>query len=94
MPDFLAIVLDTPRLHSALTYGHKYLQYRSWFRGPLRGYTDGILNNSNSFISSLIETKTVERVLNDHASGVRNHSEQINVWLTLELINKTLLKIS
>jgi asparagine synthase (glutamine-hydrolysing) len=93
MPNFFPIVFDLPPLHRALTFGHKYLEYRRWFRGPLRGYAEESLNNGNSFVSSLIGKKAVERALAEHVGGIKNQLEQINVWLTLELINKRLLQM-
>jgi len=94
MPNHLSFVLDPMKLDRALVFRHKYLEYRRWFRGPLRGYLDAMLNNGNSFVSGLVGRQSVERVLNNHASGVRNQLEQLNVWLTLELINKNLLRVS
>ena len=93
MPNYFPIVFDLQPLHRALTFGHKYLEYRRWFRGPLRGYAEETLNNGNSFVSGLIGKKAVERVLVEHVSGMKNQLEQINVWLTLELINKRLLQM-
>ena len=43
-------------------------------------------------MSGLIGKRAVEHVLEEHASGIKNQLEQINVWLTLELINKRLLQ--
>jgi asparagine synthase (glutamine-hydrolysing) len=94
MPNFFPIVFDLQPLHRALTFGHKYLEYRRWFRGPLRAYAEETLDNGNSFVSGLIGKKTVERALAEHVSGIKNQLEQINVWLTLELINKHLLRVS
>jgi len=93
MPNFFPIVFDLQPLHRALTFGHKYLEYRRWFRGPLRGYAEETLNNGNSFVSGLIGKKAVGRVLAEHVAGTRNQLEQINVWLTLELIHKRLLQM-
>ena len=94
MPNHLSFVLDPMKLERALVFRHKYLEYRRWFRGPLRGYLESILNNGNSFVSGIVGRQSVERVLKDHASGKRNQFEQLNVWLTLELINKNLLRAS
>jgi len=92
MPNYFPMVFDLQPIHRALTFGHKYLEYRRWFRGPLRGYAEDTLNNANSFVSGLIGKKAMEHVLAEHASGIKNQLEQINVWLTLELINKHLLQ--
>jgi hypothetical protein len=94
MPDYLSFILDPMKLDHALVFRHKYLEYRRWFRGPLRGYIEATLNNGNSFVSGLVGRQAVERVLSNHASGTRNQLEQINVWLTMELINKNLLRAS
>jgi asparagine synthase (glutamine-hydrolysing) len=92
MPNFFPIVFDEPRLHRALTLGHKFLEYRRWFRSSLRRYSEEMLDDGNSYVSGMIGRRAVQRVLSEHASGVKNQLDVINVWLTLELINKTLLR--
>jgi asparagine synthase (glutamine-hydrolysing) len=92
MPNYFPIVFDEPRLHRALTFGHKFLEYRRWFRGPLRRYTEEMLDNGNSYVSGMVGRKAVQQVLKEHASGAKNQLDVISVWLTMELINKSLLR--
>src|SRR5262249_23655332 len=91
-PDFLSLVLDASRLQSVLPLRHRYLDYRRWFSGPLSGYVEEVLGNGNNFVSGLLGTKAVRRVLRNHASGLRNELAEINALLTLELIDRHLLR--
>jgi asparagine synthase (glutamine-hydrolysing) len=93
MPNYFPLVLDGLHLHRILTLGHKYLEYRRWFRRPLRRYTSEMLDDGNSFVSGIVGRKAVQRVLGEHVSGVKNQLDVISVWLTLELINKKLLRV-
>jgi asparagine synthase (glutamine-hydrolysing) len=94
MPNYFPVIFDTPRLHRTLTFGHKFLEYRRWFRTALRKYTEELLDNGNSYIVGMIGRKAVQQTLSEHHSGVKNQLDVVSVWLTLELINKRLLRVS
>jgi asparagine synthase (glutamine-hydrolysing) len=90
-PDFLAYAVDRWRANTLLPVRHKYLDYRQWLRGPLRGYTEDLLNDSNAFVAGLVGRDVVRRILNDHQSGSRNTLPDLSALMNLELIHKCLL---
>jgi asparagine synthase (glutamine-hydrolysing) len=91
-PDFVSILSDAVSADYLLPVRHKFLEYRRWFRGPLRGYVEDTLRGNHTFVSGLFGKKVVERTLADNASGLRNELVDINMLLTLELTNKCLLR--
>jgi hypothetical protein len=91
-PDFVSIFSDSVSADYLLPVRHKFLEYRRWFRGPLRGYVEDILAGDRTFVCGLFGKKVVERTLADNASGFRNELVDINMLLTLELIDKCLLR--
>jgi asparagine synthase (glutamine-hydrolysing) len=93
MPDFFQAIVDPAGLHRMLPLRHKYLDYRRWFRGPLRGYVEAVLGSGNTFVSGLVGRKAVERMLRDNASGARNELSDINALMTLELIHQRLFQV-
>jgi asparagine synthase (glutamine-hydrolysing) len=90
-PDLVSIASDVVNADWVLPLRHKYLEYRRWFRGPLRGYVEDTLGG-HSFVSGLFGRKLVKRCLADNASGLRNELVNINILLTLELTEKCLLR--
>jgi asparagine synthase (glutamine-hydrolysing) len=91
-PDFVPILSDAVSADYVLPVRHKFLEYRRWFRGPLRDYVEGTLRGNNTFVSGLFGRKLVERTLANNASGLRNELADINTLLSLELIDKCLLR--
>jgi asparagine synthase (glutamine-hydrolysing) len=94
LPGFAPIFSDLVSADNVLPLRHKYLEYRRWFRGPLRGYVEDVLGGNHSFVSGLFGRNSVERTLVNNASGLRNELADINTLLTLELIDKCLLRES
>lgn len=92
LPGFAPILSDLVSADYVLPVRHKYLDYRRWFRGPLKDYVEDMLGGDHSFVSGLFGRKSVERTLADNTSGVRNVLADINMLLTLELIDKSLLR--
>jgi asparagine synthase (glutamine-hydrolysing) len=91
-PDFLSLITDSIGLNRMLPLQHRYLNYRQWFGGPLRGFVEDTLGKGNSFISGLIGIKAVDRALRNNASGLRNRFQDINMLLSLQLIEDRLLR--
>jgi asparagine synthase (glutamine-hydrolysing) len=92
MPDLLGGVLDPLGVGSALPMRHKYLHYRQWFRGPLQPYLRETLGSPGAFVRSVMEPAAIERLLSDHARGLRNNETPINTLVTLELIESRILR--
>jgi hypothetical protein len=89
-PDPLTFPVDRWRVNRFLPGRHKYLDYRQWLRGPLRGYLEDMLSGSNTFVAGLVGRGVVTRILNDHSTGARNTLSDLSALMNLELINKCL----
>jgi len=70
---------------------HKFLDYRRWFSSPLKPYVQDVLGSTNTFVSCIVGTKVVDRILRDQAGNSCEMSD-INALLTLTLIDKCLLR--
>jgi asparagine synthase (glutamine-hydrolysing) len=91
-PDFISVASDIVSADYVLPWRHMYLEYRRWFRGPLRGYVHDLLGGSNTFVSDLFGRKGIERVIADNASGLRNTLVEITALMTVELTARNLLR--
>lgn len=60
--------------------------YDRWMRNELRDYVRDTVLASDSFCRSHFDTRTVTRILDDHAAG-RGHSKEVFSLLVLELWN-------
>ena len=90
-PDPVAYPVDRWRINQFLPVRHKYLDYRQWLRGPLRGYSEDLLSNSNAFVAGLVGRGVVKQILHDHRSGSRNTLSDLSALMNIELIYKCLL---
>jgi asparagine synthase (glutamine-hydrolysing) len=71
---------------------HKYLPYRIWFQRELATYVDGILNDTQVRHSSLWNSRFLEHMASDHASGRRNYVQEIDAVLTLGAVERLLFR--
>jgi asparagine synthase (glutamine-hydrolysing) len=92
LPSFPPILSDIVSADYILPIRHKFLEYRRWFRGPLKAYVEDTLGGDQTFVGGLFGKKLVARTLADNASGRRNVLPEISTLLTLELIDKCLLR--
>jgi asparagine synthase (glutamine-hydrolysing) len=67
---------------------HKYLPYRIWFRRELAAYVEGILKDVQGRHSSLWDSRFLERMASDHASGHQNYVREIDAVLTLNAVER------
>jgi asparagine synthase (glutamine-hydrolysing) len=71
---------------------HKYLPYRLWFRNELRGYVSQVLTDTQTsrlpYWNSAFLTSAVE----GHIRGSRNYLREINAVLTLEAVDRLLVR--
>jgi asparagine synthase (glutamine-hydrolysing) len=91
-PGFPPILSDIVSADYVLPIRHKYLEYRRWFRGPLRAYVQDTLDGGQTFVSGLFGKELIAHTLADNASGRRNVLPEISTLLTLELIDKCHLR--
>ena len=71
---------------------HKFLYYRTWFQRELVPYLEERLNNSSIRQSSFWKSASVDALLREHRSGRANYLQEINAALTLEAVERLLLK--
>jgi asparagine synthase (glutamine-hydrolysing) len=71
---------------------HKYLPYRIWFQRELAAYVDGILKDAKVRHSSLWDSRFLEHMASDHASGRRNYMREIDAVLTLDAVERLLFR--
>jgi asparagine synthase (glutamine-hydrolysing) len=71
---------------------HKYLPYRIWFQRELAAYVDGILKDAQVHDSSLWDSRFLEHMASDHASGRRNYVREIDAVLTLGAVERLLFR--
>jgi hypothetical protein len=70
---------------------HKYLPYREWFAGPLRGTITSMLTDSSVRDAHFWNARSVECLLDDHASGRHNRLHEIHSILLLGSVERTLI---
>jgi asparagine synthase (glutamine-hydrolysing) len=71
---------------------HKYLPYRIWFQRELTAYVDGILKDAQVRNSSLWNSRFLEHMASDHASGHKNYVREIDAVVTLDTIERLLFR--
>lgn len=70
---------------------HKYLPYRTWFRGELLPYVEDVLGGGRVRCLGFLRTDGLRGLLKDHRTGRRNCVREISTILTLEAANRLLL---
>ena len=71
---------------------HRFLHYRRWLRTDLAGYVRDRLTDPRISQSPLWNRTFLERLAKDHTSGRKNYVREINAVLTLEAIERLLLR--
>jgi asparagine synthase (glutamine-hydrolysing) len=80
-------VFKRPKMGFAVPIGE-------WFRGPLRAFLRDNLFASDSFAKSHFQMKAVERLVDEHESQRRDHSQRLYALLMLEMWWKYCVKES
>ena len=94
MPQWLARAnrfLKPLQLERLFLGRHKPFHFRVWYRDELAGYVQEILLDSRSLARPYLQRKGVERMVREHLRGVRNHTQEIHLLLTLEMIHRRLV---
>ena len=71
---------------------HKFLHYRSWFRNELAPYVLEVLTDPRTQQSSFFERSFLEHMAKAHTRGRGNYALPINAVLTLEAVERLLLR--
>lgn len=71
---------------------HKYLHYRSWFRHELAEYLQSLVNDSQTQQCQFWNRGFLRRMASEHINGHKNYILEINAVLTLETVQRLLIK--
>ena len=71
---------------------HKYLPYRIWFQRELAAYVDGVLKDAQVRHSSLWNSRFLEHMASDHATGHKNYVREIDAVVTLDAVERLLFR--
>jgi len=70
---------------------HKYLHYRSWFRHELASYLRSLINDSQTQ-SRFWNCDFLRQMANEHINGHKNYILEIDAVLTLEAVERLLIR--
>jgi asparagine synthase (glutamine-hydrolysing) len=73
---------------------HKYLHYRSWFRRELAEYVNGILTDAKARGVPFWNSDFLECMASEHRRGRKNYAAEINAVVTLEAVERLLMRQS
>lgn len=71
---------------------HKFLSYRGWFRHELATYVGDVLTDANTRQLPHWNSQFLTSIAADHAGGRKNYTREIHAVLTLEAIDRLLIK--
>ena len=71
---------------------HKYLPYRRWFRRELAPYVREILTDAKTRQMPYWNSDFLQRMATEHISGRKNYVREINAVLTLEAVERLILR--
>ena len=94
LPNWLSPI--DPVIHALSKLGvlglHKYLPYRRWFRQELRPYITQVLTDGRTLRMPYWNRAFLEMMVKDHGAGRRNYLREISTAMTLEAVDRLLLK--
>jgi asparagine synthase (glutamine-hydrolysing) len=71
---------------------HKYLHYQSWFRRELASYLHEVMKQAQTRESVFWNPDSIKRMTEEHTSGRGNYVSEISAVLTLQAVERTLLR--
>jgi asparagine synthase (glutamine-hydrolysing) len=71
---------------------HKFYHFRVWYRDQLSTYLKNILLDQRARQRPYLCSKSLEKIVNDHVEGRRNHTLEISRVLTSELLHRRLIE--
>lgn len=94
LPHFLSIVEPLVNLLSnfGLLNSHKFLAYRLWFQQPLSDYINDKLNTALAERSPYWNLDVLGLIAAENIRGKKNHIREIHAVLTLEAIERLLIR--
>jgi asparagine synthase (glutamine-hydrolysing) len=82
----------TAAAHVGLIGLHKYLPYRNWFRTAVVGHVREVVTDPRTLQSPWWNAAELPAMLEAHVAGRQNYVRELNAVLTLEAIERLLLK--
>lgn len=95
MPQWLAPVdkaLKDWRLERLFLGRHKFYHFRVWYRDRLSAYLKEVLLDPKANERPHLQPGSLARLLNEHFSGVRNHTSALHQALSIELMYRQLIE--
>jgi asparagine synthase (glutamine-hydrolysing) len=95
MPDWLLPfdpILDQIDSKIRIFGHHKYLHYRTWFQGELADYVQDVVAEARTRGAPFWNPDFLETMAGEHIRRRRNHTLEINAVITLEAIERLLLR--
>jgi len=71
---------------------HKFLPYRLWFRRDVAKYVDAVLGDPSTQRMPYWDSHFLPKISSDHVKGKGNYMREINAILSLEAVERTLLR--
>jgi len=71
---------------------HKYLHYRRWFRRELAEYVEAVISNARTQQAPFWNPYFLKEMATNHVEGHNNYVSEINAVLTLEAVERLLLR--
>jgi asparagine synthase (glutamine-hydrolysing) len=71
---------------------HKHMRYRSWFRAELATYIRSALNTQQDSCAPFWNRSVLRRLADDHIGGSKNCVFDLNAVLTIQAVERLLLK--
>lgn len=71
---------------------HKYLHYRRWFRRELVDYVKDVISSARTQQAPFWNRRFLEKMATDHVEGRHNYVSEINAVVTLEAVERLLLR--
>jgi len=67
---------------------HKFSHFRVWYRDALAEYVRNVLLDAQALSRPYVQRSRMEEMVEGHLKGDRNHTNNIHLLLTLELIHR------
>jgi asparagine synthase (glutamine-hydrolysing) len=71
---------------------HKYLPYRIWFQRELADYVKSVVNDARTQHAPFWNLEFLDYMVKEHISGRKNYTVELNAVLTLEAVERLLLR--
>ena len=71
---------------------HKYLPYRSWFQRELADYVRSVVSDAQAQHAPFWNLDFLEYMVREHIRGRKNYTLELNAVLTLEAVERLLLR--